>query len=268
MALLESNFVQLKTWVVSYFRPEAVQGLVGYLRFGLLEFLSEKSHPCCWNVDSLPDQKFPLVLFSHGLAGTYEMYTELCQHIASLGYCVVALEHQDGSAAYAHDGKKVIPYKKPNDEPYSRQKESAGRSNNDHKNSDNSNNNNDTNPMHLLRKVIQATDTQDLHLVGQSFGGATQMLATQQWTGKSRKKSMPRPKSLLVMDSWAFALTEDVVQQGLSKNDKTQINILSIISEDWEQNNVERLEVAEFLKSSEANTNNHILSMVAPDAIQ
>ncbi|KAG7341571.1 acetylhydrolase [Nitzschia inconspicua] len=283
---------------VPYFRPEAVQGLVGYLRFGdgLLEFLSEKSHPCCWNVDPLPDQKFPLVLFSHGLAGTYEMYTELCQHIASLGYCVVALEHQDGSAAYAHDGKKVIPYKRPNDEPYSRQKvltmrtpmlqqrveelenviryfeqESTGRSNNDHDNSDNNNSDddsNDTNPMHLLRKVIQATDTQDLHLVGHSFGGATQMLATQQWTSKSSNtKSMPRPKSLLVMDSWAFALTEDVVQRGLSKNDKTQINILSIISEDWEQNNVERLEVAEFLQSLEANTNNHILSMVAPNAV-
>ncbi|KAG7358482.1 acetylhydrolase [Nitzschia inconspicua] len=283
-----NNKSNKKNRPVPYFRPEAVQGLVDYLRFGggLLEFLSERSHPCCWNVDPypLPDQKFPLVLFSHGLAGTYEMYTELCRHIASLGYCVVALEHQDGSAAYAHDGKKVIPYKRPNDEPYSRQKvltlrtpmlqqrveelENVIRYFEQESTGLNNNNNNDNNSMHLLKKVIQATDTQDLHLVGHSFGGATQMLATQQWTSKSsKKKSMPQPKSLLVMDSWAFALTEDVVQQGLSKNDKTKIKILSIISEDWEQNNVERLEVAEFLKSSEANTNNHILSMVAPNAV-
>jgi len=30
-----------------------------------------------------------------------EMYTQLCMHLASLGYVVVALEHEDGSGAYA-----------------------------------------------------------------------------------------------------------------------------------------------------------------------
>jgi Cofactor assembly of complex C subunit B, CCB2/CCB4/Platelet-activating factor acetylhydrolase, isoform II len=280
-----------------YFRPEAVQGLIDYLRFGdgLLQLLSETQHPCCWQAEPLMENnnKFPLVLFSHGLAGTMEMYTELCLHMTSLGYCVVALEHQDGSAAYAHDGKNYIPYQRPNDEPYSRQKVLKLRTpmlqqrveemqgviryfQQDDPNSNSAVNNddddNDDNLLRLLRKVIQATDAQELHLVGHSFGGATQMLAAQQWTtagaaDNNNKSSLPPPTSLLVMDSWAFALSPDVVQQGLSKNDKTPLNILSVISEDWEQHNPERLPIAEFLDSSQANPNNHIQSMVAPRAV-
>ena len=40
------------------------------------------------------DGKWPLVLFSHGLGGCEEMYSQLCSFIASYGYIVVAVEHE------------------------------------------------------------------------------------------------------------------------------------------------------------------------------
>jgi len=51
------------------------------------------------------ETKLPVVLFSHGLLGSCEMYTQTCREIASQGYMVVALEHEDSSAFIAFDAK-------------------------------------------------------------------------------------------------------------------------------------------------------------------
>ena len=69
-------------------------------------------------------KKFPIVVFSHGLGGSMEMYTQLCQHIASYGYIVVAMEHEDGSACYAETVEgQAIPYQRPPyDTSYTREK--------------------------------------------------------------------------------------------------------------------------------------------------
>ena len=42
----------------------------------------------------------PLVVFSHGLGGTRNMYAALASALASQGYLVAAVEHRDGSASY------------------------------------------------------------------------------------------------------------------------------------------------------------------------
>ena len=56
----------------------------------------------------------PLVIFSHGLAGTRNMYAALASALASQGYLVAAVEHRDGSASYTaiHEkhGVKHKPY--------------------------------------------------------------------------------------------------------------------------------------------------------------
>jgi hypothetical protein len=292
-------------YFVPYFRPEAVQGLIDYLGSGdgLLQLLEETPHPCVWPGEPLVSKGdggsfFPLVLFSHGLAGTFEMYTELCQHMASLGYCVVALEHEDGSAAYCRTAQnEVIPYTRPNDEPYSRSKvlklrtpmlqqrvqemEAVVRyfhhqqqTKMNCNNINNDENDSDDRSFLLLQQVIQATDPSQLHLVGRSFGGATQMLAAQQWMSNNKNNnsnndnySILQPRSLMVMDAWAFALSDKVVKQGLSTNTDSPLDIMSVISEDWEQHNSERQYIADFFQNSSANHHHRIQSWVASNAV-
>lgn len=41
--------------------------------------------------------KHPLVIFSHGLAGTRNTYSQYCSALAAKGYVVLAIEHRDGS---------------------------------------------------------------------------------------------------------------------------------------------------------------------------
>ena len=50
---------------------------------------------------SASENKYPIVVFSHGLFGSMEEYSTICSEIASLGFIVVAPEHEDGSASYA-----------------------------------------------------------------------------------------------------------------------------------------------------------------------
>ena len=54
----------------------------------------------------------PLVVLSHGLAGTRNMYAALASALASQGYLVAAVEHRDGSASYtAIHGKHGVTHK-------------------------------------------------------------------------------------------------------------------------------------------------------------
>lgn len=70
--------------------------------------LSEYNHAPV-QIAEVPEEKFPVILFSHGLGGSAETYTKQCIDMASLGYVVIALEHEDGSGAHAKtvDGKLV-----------------------------------------------------------------------------------------------------------------------------------------------------------------
>ncbi|WVO14537.1 hypothetical protein L204_102172 [Cryptococcus depauperatus] len=46
---------------------------------------------------STKGQAYPLVIFSHGLAGTRHTYSQYCSSLASEGYVVLSVEHRDGS---------------------------------------------------------------------------------------------------------------------------------------------------------------------------
>lgn len=49
----------------------------------------------------ISDSKFPVVVFSHGVAGNRSLYSLICTELASQGYVVLALEHADGTASVA-----------------------------------------------------------------------------------------------------------------------------------------------------------------------
>jgi platelet-activating factor acetylhydrolase len=52
------------------------------------------------------NKPFPLVVFSHGLSGTRNTYSQMCQRLVSEGYVVLAVEHADGSGpCVIRDGK-------------------------------------------------------------------------------------------------------------------------------------------------------------------
>jgi platelet-activating factor acetylhydrolase len=43
-------------------------------------------------------KQWPLVIFSHGLAGSRTAYSQLCSEMAASGRVVLAIEHRDGTA--------------------------------------------------------------------------------------------------------------------------------------------------------------------------
>lgn len=48
------------------------------------------------------EKRYPVVIFSHGLAGNRFLYSTICGELASHGYVVFAVEHADGTASAAH----------------------------------------------------------------------------------------------------------------------------------------------------------------------
>ena len=64
-----------------------------------------------------PNSRFPIMLFSHGLGGSRNAYSQWCGSIASYGVFVAAIEHRDGSAATSivHVGtpkQSKVPYQR------------------------------------------------------------------------------------------------------------------------------------------------------------
>ncbi|CAB9517044.1 Platelet-activating factor acetylhydrolase 2, cytoplasmic [Seminavis robusta] len=240
-----------------YMRPQAVDGIADYSRTpaSLLQFLAYRQHPCAVNAEPLQG-RFPVVLFSHGLGGCMEMYTQLCQQVASHGFIVVAMEHEEGSGAYAETplGQPIL-YSRPDDSPYSRQKvlnfrrpflkqrvEETTRVLEILLNK----NKNATIPPHV-QKILQVADTsRGIAFLGHSFGAASLMLATRQYLdSKQQQQQQARmiPNSLSVLDPWCFSLEDDVLNQGMP----TEIPTLSILSENW-LTNPEVKQVDQFLQ--------------------
>lgn len=96
---------------------ESAEGLCEYLKLPrvvipMLTLATRQSLP--WVRDAPTTKgKLPLVLFSHGLAGTVAAYVSVCADIAASGRVVVAIEHADASAQVTYVGaeRTRIPYR-------------------------------------------------------------------------------------------------------------------------------------------------------------
>jgi pimeloyl-ACP methyl ester carboxylesterase len=263
----ESSSSSSKGLFTPYFRPKAVEGLANYSRTPaeILDFLSKRQHPCRIDAAPIADQRFPIVVFSHGLGGCMEMYTELCQQIASYGFWVVAMEHEDGSGCYAENRKgEPIYYERPDDSPYSRQKVVNFRRSFLQQRVEETTKvleyifktTEDDDP--LVQKVLQAADrTKGISLLGHSFGGASMVLTAAQM---HLAKSTISISSLNLLDCWAFSLEEEVLEAGIPDTLPT----LSVLSEAW-LTNPETAQVQQLLQHS--SEQQLVTSLYAPNSL-
>lgn len=56
--------------------------------------------------------RFPIMVFSHGLGGMRTTYSYICADIASHGWVVAAVEHRDGSASMALTNNGPLLYER------------------------------------------------------------------------------------------------------------------------------------------------------------
>lgn len=223
--------------VTQYMRSEAVDSLAALTGIPSCTFRhldTIRSHPSPLEAPVLPRPNgsagWPIIIFSHGTWGCEEMYTSLCRSLASYGYVVIALEHEDGSGVYAvrADGKPV-PFQSPwthdpDDatyrEPMLRQrlKELEGAL------ADLSYEGEPSSKIssHLL-SVLAQCDRSSFILSGHSFGAATCALAAQELGASVRHRLL----CALLFDTWAGAMSEKSRLQGVP------LPLLSVESEPW-----------------------------------
>ena len=117
----EQEETQKGTWLPSshyfpgygYFLrwPALVSSGIGRLLASNVRIHAKESVPLV-GLKEFGQEKLPILIFSHGLAGIRTTYSTICCEMASRGIIVVALEHRDGSASMTIDQKgKVYPYR-------------------------------------------------------------------------------------------------------------------------------------------------------------
>uniref|UniRef100_A0A8R1DE88 1-alkyl-2-acetylglycerophosphocholine esterase n=1 Tax=Caenorhabditis japonica TaxID=281687 RepID=A0A8R1DE88_CAEJA len=103
----DANISQFPLWLP---RPQYAHGLGEYLgqspqKMNLITSLivGEKREDCIENSQlSTKKDKWPIVVFSHGLGGSRTFYSTYCTSLASHGYVVAAVEHRDQSACWTY----------------------------------------------------------------------------------------------------------------------------------------------------------------------
>jgi len=103
-----------------WFRREVIEALAVQNIPGVTSLLKATLSNCSQlnpSLEPLPsnEQAWPVIMFSSGLFGSCEMYSQFCRELASFGAIVIAIEHEDGSSIFATHAASgdTIPYVKP-----------------------------------------------------------------------------------------------------------------------------------------------------------
>lgn len=243
----------------SYWRAAAVEGLANYAGQPAFMFQHLTGHRGKWGLPLLEpvaecaDGRWPVVIFSHGLAGCADMYQQLCRAVASLGFIVIAIEHADGSGCYAvtEEGDTKL-YTQPDATPYSRSKVTsfrapflqhrlseikgvlgllgqgpAGTRAETRTGPDSAVNTSVSNE--ALAAMIGSGSSAHVTLMGHSFGAATVAYASQRLDARNIG-------CCVLLDPWAFCLEDATLEKGIT------YPALSVLSEAWLTND-ERPEI-------------------------
>jgi len=204
---------------------------------------SGKKAPLCKNKASPRTGKLPLVIFSHGLMGTLEMYSAFCAGLAERGFIVIAMEHEDGSGLYAENHKgEVLSQKKPpshlngvefyNPEnvrafrkPFLEQRVQDVKNilsvlKDKSKGASDSGSDSDSKvdgKMEGVEYILQHIDTSHIYMAGHSFGGATVVQALHDPSleiGLGAGAGIDIRGSI-ILDLWPFPVPQEFLDKGL-----------------------------------------------------
>jgi pimeloyl-ACP methyl ester carboxylesterase len=145
-------------------------------------------------------KKMPLMILSHGIGGTMNMYSSFCSEMASLGIAVAAVEHQDSSAAmtitiggesieYQHSTAPLLGKDRGYTWRHSQQEQRVQEVMQVHT------------AMKHSKKFKEDIDFKSCVIAGHSFGGATALAAA-----TSRPDLFP---CMLAIDAWLWPLVND-----------------------------------------------------------
>ncbi|GLE02588.1 hypothetical protein PINS_up011429 [Pythium insidiosum] len=170
---------------------------------------------------------WPVVVYSHGLAGSLELYSVINQQLASEGNIVVVVNHCDGSASVFRSEDDRIQYY---------QRVSRDVLLNVNGEGFRFRNNQLRHRVQEVRRVVNAVSTivkqkshavlshanmEDLHIVGHSFGAATAMTAAH---------VDERFRTAVLLDAWMEPVAQDVLE-GVG----SRIPVLHLISDQFER---------------------------------
>ena len=202
----------------------------GYLHARANLNIADFSLPNNESIEQESSTGWPIVVFSHGLGGSIELYTSIHEQIASEGIIVIALNHNDGSSSVV----RVFNEEEPNDIgfryysplPASALKDWEGEAYGIRNKQLQQRTREVKAVIDGLEEINNNTvdifyhqfNLNDIALCGHSFGGATA------FTSSCRD---PRISAVVVLDGWLAPMDKDVLERGYDGP------VLHIISQQW-----------------------------------
>jgi pimeloyl-ACP methyl ester carboxylesterase len=189
----------------------------------------------CWIQDSVIEKPFtshlnPIVVFSHGLAGTRFMYSQFASYLCSKGMDVVALEHQDGSALLTTNAESSLFYQHP---PAANPRELRQ-------------NQLKIRSQELIQMILHLRESYPnriLYLAGHSFGGCSSYIAA------SELAQLTKIDKVLLIDPWWHALDNHELELGHAFQNTT---VYACFTErfHWDEQDRQTKKIADSLGSS------------------